>query len=93
MPESIAQDYASMCKDAHKQQHAHIKAAVRPKASGCVTEIYSDALLRLSARYSPQAGEMHFSLKRVRMSLPFLLFVLKALKRLSWYCLSNKHTI
>lgn len=27
------------------------------------------------------------------MLLPFLLFVLKALKRLRWYCLSNKHTI
>lgn len=72
MPESIAQDYASMCKDARKQQHAHIKAAVRPKASGCVTEIYSDALFRLSTQYSPQAGEMHFSLKRVTIKCCYL---------------------
>lgn len=56
MPESIAQDYASMCKDAQKTTTRAHKGC--RSASGCVTEIYSDALLRLSTRYSPQAGEI-----------------------------------
>lgn len=46
MPESIAQDYASMCKDAQKTTTRAHKGC--RSASGCVTEIYSDALLRLS---------------------------------------------
>lgn len=59
------------CARTHANNN-NIKAAVRPKASGCATEIYSDALFRLSTRYSPQAGEMHFSLKRVAIKCCFL---------------------